>query len=93
MTMAFTGPVVLPTPAELEAHPKHLGVVAFFDGYRQGQGGARPVDRHTYPRPLTLCEWDCWQDGWLEARADLAEWNARITTAAEHGPLEPAGGF
>lgn len=47
--------------------PRHLHVVAYFDGWAQAAHGARPAE---YPRRLTLEEGEAWREGWREGAHD-----------------------
>lgn len=66
--MALTNVTARLTAAERAREPRHMHVVAWFDGYGQGHGG-RPVD---HPRRLTTDEAREWRAGWAEARREAA---------------------
>jgi hypothetical protein len=66
------------TADELARDPRHMGVLAWFDGWGQA-GGGKPT---TYPRRLTAAEGRDWREGWAARVAEDAAWEARV--AAMH---------
>lgn len=52
------------TASEMAREPRMCHVVAYFDGYGQGNG-ARPMD---HPRRLTADEGLSWREGFAEAQ-------------------------
>lgn len=64
------------TPAELAREPRHLGVIAYFDGWAQATG----LPPATYPRLITEAEAEHWREGWNEAKAAEAEQAAHEQT-------------
>lgn len=59
--MSLTNVTSRLSPGELAREPRHLGVVAYFDGYMQAAYGARP---RPMPRRLAPSEARSWRDGW-----------------------------
>jgi hypothetical protein len=55
------------TKAELAREPRHLHVVAWFDGYGQASYGASPMPM---PRRLTIDEARSWREGWVEGQRE-----------------------
>lgn len=55
------------TKAELAREPRHLHVVAYYDGYMQASYGADPSPM---PRRLTVDEARSWREGWAEGQRE-----------------------
>lgn len=70
------------TAAEKAREPRSLAIVAWYDGWGQGQG-MRPGNCGTYARRLTAAEQAEWRAGYAEGRACLL-------AHREHGFARPA---
>lgn len=56
------------TDLQAVAEPRHLGLVAWFDGWEQAQG--RPGA--TFPRELVEDELSAWRQGWRAGKREQA---------------------
>lgn len=73
--MSLTNVVRRLPAGELARDPRHMGVIAYLDGYGQAVG----YPPMTYPRKITVEEARHWREGWAEAKADTAAWKARCS--------------
>lgn len=69
MALSGVAPRGRVSPAELAREPRHLGVVAWFDGWGQALG----MTPYSYPRLLSSAEARCWREGWAEGCAARVE--------------------
>jgi hypothetical protein len=81
--VALTGTASRLTAGERAREPRHLGVVAYFDGYARAY--ARST-RYEYPRRLLPDEAASWREGWLEGWTERVchAWHGFIPCEGDH---------
>lgn len=87
--MSLSNVVPRLTTGELAREPRHLGVLAYFDGHARGSNpGAK---RTEYPRRLTRNEGTSWREGFAEGRTERVchSWHGFVPCPGDH-PRTPA---
>lgn len=69
---------------ELAREPRHLGVIAYFDGYSRGSNPK--AKRSEYPRRLTRDEGASWREGFAEGRTERVchSWHGFVPCLGDH---------
>lgn len=77
------------TAGERAREHRHLGVIAYFDGYARGSNPQARLEQ--YPRRLTRDEAACWRDGFNEGRTERIchTWHGFTPCPGDHPPHLP----